>query len=177
MSIFDKILAKILPSSHARNTPGKASAGSATAGGESASFPAQEPQATGARAVPESAGGDGPGTIAGNSPGSQAGAGGGTASGALGSTSIQGSQTVDVEQILSDMQSRHGEQLNWRTSIVDLLKLLGLDSSLSARKELASELGYQGSTQDSASMNLWLHKEVMRKLAENGGKVPEDLKH
>jgi len=66
--------------------------------------------------------------------------------------------------------------LNWRTSIVDLLKLLGLDSSLAARKELASELHYTGSTEDSAAMNMWLHKQVMQKLAENGGKVPDDLK-
>jgi hypothetical protein len=74
------------------------------------------------------------------------------------------------------MQASHGEQLNWRTSIVDLMKLLGLDSSLSARKELASELHYTGNTEDSAAMNIWLHKQVMQKLAANGGKVPDDLK-
>jgi hypothetical protein len=84
-------------------------------------------------------------------------------------------QPVDVEQILSDKQQQSGQQLNWRTSIVDLLKLLGLDSSLQARKELASELHYTGDTNDSASMNIWLHKQVMKKLAENGGKVPADL--
>ncbi|GAB3463470.1 hypothetical protein GCM10027321_26110 [Massilia terrae] len=83
---------------------------------------------------------------------------------------------VDVEQILNNMQQQSGQQLNWRTSIVDLLKLLGLDSSLQARKELASELHYTGDTNDSASMNIWLHKQVMNKLAENGGKVPTDLK-
>jgi hypothetical protein len=75
------------------------------------------------------------------------------------------------------MQESSGETLNWRTSIVDLLKLLGLDSSLAARKELASELHYTGGTEDSASMNIWLHKQVMTKLAENGGKVPDDLKN
>ncbi|MFM0323161.1 DUF3597 domain-containing protein [Caballeronia glebae] len=83
---------------------------------------------------------------------------------------------VDVEAVLTQMQASHGEQLNWRTSIVDLMKLLGLDSSLSARKELASELHYTGNTEDSASMNIWLHKQVMQKLAENGGKVPDELK-
>jgi hypothetical protein len=84
--------------------------------------------------------------------------------------------TVDVEAVLIKMQESSGETLNWRTSIVDLLKLLGLDSSLAARKELASELHYTGNTEDSASMNIWLHKQVMTKLAENGGKVPDDLK-
>jgi hypothetical protein len=85
-------------------------------------------------------------------------------------------QPVDVEAILNNMQQQSGQQLNWRTSIVDLLKLLNLDSSLQARKELAAELHYSGDTNDSASMNIWLHKQVMKKLAENGGKVPADLK-
>jgi hypothetical protein len=85
-------------------------------------------------------------------------------------------QEVDVEQVLSGMQAQSGQQLNWRTSIVDLLKLLNLDSSLQARKELAAELHYTGDTNDSASMNIWLHKQVMNKLAQNGGKVPADLK-
>lgn len=83
---------------------------------------------------------------------------------------------VDVEQILNGMAQSSGQQLNWRTSIVDLLKLLGLDSSLQARKELASELHYNGDANDSASMNIWLHRQVMNKLAANGGKVPADLK-
>lgn len=85
-------------------------------------------------------------------------------------------QQVDVEAVLNGMQQQSGQQLNWRTSIVDLLKLLGLDSSLQARKELAAELHYTGDTNDSASMNIWLHRQVMNKLAENGGKVPADLK-
>lgn len=86
------------------------------------------------------------------------------------------SQQVDVEQILTDKQKSSGQQLNWRTSIVDLLKLLDLDSSLQARKELAAELNYTGDTSDSAAMNVWLHRQVMNKLAANGGKVPDDLK-
>jgi RNase P/RNase MRP subunit p30 len=83
---------------------------------------------------------------------------------------------VDVEAVLSSMQANQGQELNWRTSIVDLMKLLGLDSSLAARKELATELHYSGNTEDSAAMNMWLHKAVMQKLAQNGGKVPDDLK-
>jgi hypothetical protein len=82
---------------------------------------------------------------------------------------------VDVEAVLTDLAAKQGQPLNWRTSIVDLMKLLDLDSSLAARKELASELHYSGDTSDSASMNIWLHKQVMQKLAENGGKVPADL--
>lgn len=82
---------------------------------------------------------------------------------------------VDVEQVISAIPGAAG--MNWRTSIVDLMKLLGLDSSLSARKALASELQYTGDPDDSATMNVWLHKRVMIKLAENGGKVPEELKN
>jgi hypothetical protein len=85
-------------------------------------------------------------------------------------------EAVDVEQVLNQMAASKGEKLNWRTSIVDLMKLLDLDSSLNARKELADELKYTGDKSDSASMNIWLHKQVMHKLAENGGKVPADLK-
>jgi hypothetical protein len=84
---------------------------------------------------------------------------------------------VDVEAILAAKQASSGQTLNWKTSIVDLMKLLGLDSSLAARKTLAGELGYTGNTDDSAAMNIWLQKAVMTKLAENGGKVPDDLKH
>jgi len=86
-----------------------------------------------------------------------------------------GQKSVDVEAVMNDLASKNSEKLNWRTSIVDLMKLLKLDSSLSARKELAKELGYTASTDDSAAMNIWLHKQVMKKLAENGGKVPADL--
>jgi len=85
------------------------------------------------------------------------------------------SQPVDVEAVLEGLSAKSSEKLNWRTSIVDLMKLLGLDSSLQHRKELATELGYTGDQNDSAAMNTWLHKAVMRKLAENGGKVPSSL--
>jgi hypothetical protein len=83
---------------------------------------------------------------------------------------------VDVGSILDTKAQKAGQPLNWRTSIVDLLKLLDLDSSLQSRKELAQELHYAGDTTDSAAMNIWLHRQVMNKLAENGGKVPADLK-
>ena len=82
---------------------------------------------------------------------------------------------VDVAAILDRMAASHNEKLDWKHSIVDLMKLVGMDSSLSARKELAADLHYTGDTNDSAKMNMWLHKEVMHKLAENGGKVPADL--
>ncbi|MFC0666670.1 DUF3597 domain-containing protein [Azotobacter chroococcum] len=87
-----------------------------------------------------------------------------------------GSGTVDVVGKLEGLAAGHPEKLNWRTSIVDLLKLLDLDSSLQARKELASELGCPPEKMgDSAQMNMWLHKTVLQKLAENGGNVPPEL--
>ena len=82
---------------------------------------------------------------------------------------------VDVAAILDAAVKKNGQKLDWKHSIVDLLKALNLDSSLSARKELAGELGYTGDTSDSATMNIWLHKAVIKKLSENGGKVPADL--
>ena len=83
---------------------------------------------------------------------------------------------VDVEAVLTKLASQNKEKLDWRRSIVDLMKLLKLDSSHSARNELAKELHYTGNPNDSAAMNVWLHKQVMIKLAENGGKVPDSLK-
>ena len=91
--------------------------------------------------------------------------------------SAPGQAQVDVAPILDEMASERDEELDWRHSIVDLMKLLGLDSSLEHRRQLASELHYTGDTGDTASMNIWLHKQVMQKLAENGGKVPQDLMH
>ena len=84
---------------------------------------------------------------------------------------------VDVEAVLEDLLAQKKARLDWRHSIVDLMKLLELDSSLAARKELATELHYTGAKDGSAEMNIWLHKAVMQKLAENDGKVPESLKH
>jgi hypothetical protein len=83
--------------------------------------------------------------------------------------------TVDIAATLDRMAASNPEKLDWRHSIVDLMKLVGMDSSLSERKELAGDLNYTGDTNDSAAMNMWLHKEVMRRLAENGGRVPPEL--
>ena len=83
---------------------------------------------------------------------------------------------VDVTAIMDGLAAQSSERLDWRRSIVDLMKLLNLDSNLAARKELAQELSYTGDTNDSASMNIWLHKQVMTKLAENGGQVPDELR-
>ncbi|HXL32410.1 MAG TPA: DUF3597 domain-containing protein [Bradyrhizobium sp.] len=116
--------------------------------------------------------------------GSRAGAAPAGGGAATGSGSAAGSsapaapaQSVDVAPILDKAVAGKGEKLAWRTSIVDLMKALDIDSSLTARKELAKELGYTGDTNDSASMNVWLHKQVMIKLAANGGKLPPEIKH
>jgi len=112
---------------------------------------------------------------AGSAPASTPSAAPGGAAPSAGSSGAP-SAPVDVTAILDDLAGKAGQKLDWRKSIVDLMKLLDLDSSLTARKELAKELKYSGDTNDSASMNIWLHKQVMTKLAENGGKVPADLK-
>lgn len=103
------------------------------------------------------------------------GAAGDTAGGSAGGAS-GGMAQVDVEKVVSDMAAQKKEKLDWRKSIVDLMKVLDLDSSLKARQELAKELKYTGDMNDSAKMNIWLHKQVMNKLAANGGKVPADLR-
>ena len=112
------------------------------------------------------------------------------APGAPGAPASQGAATVggapatgkamtqaEVEAMIKKIADGQSEKLNWQQSIVDLMKLLKLDSSLGARKQLAQELGYKGSLDGSAEMNSWLHKEVMTKLADSGGVVPESLKH
>src|SRR6187399_1558072 len=109
----------------------------------------------------------GGGAAAGDAAAGGAAAGGGAAPAA----------TVDVAPILDKAVAAKGEKLAWRTSIVDLMKALDIDSSFAARKELAKELGYTGDSNDSASMNIWLHKQVMTKLAANGGKLPPEIKH
>lgn len=91
-------------------------------------------------------------------------------------SSAPAAQTVDVAAIVDKAAAATGEKLAWRTSIVDLMKALNLDSSLGARKQLANELKYTGDMNDSATMNVWLHKQIMTKLAANGGKLPSDIK-
>ena len=124
------------------------------------------------------------GAIFGSHPASAAPAGGAPSGSAPASAAPGGSApaaapmaTVDVAAIVDKLVAAQKEKLEWRTSIVDLMKALDIDSSLAARKDLAKELGYTGDTNDSASMNIWLHKQVMQKLAANGGKVPADLMH
>jgi hypothetical protein len=112
------------------------------------------------------------------SPGASGGSSGAAAPQTSGASApAGGAASVDVGQVLADMAAKNGQNLDYKRSIVDLMKLLGLDSSLQARKELADELHYTGDKNDSATMNIWLHKQVVQKLAENGGKVPDDLKH
>lgn len=80
-------------------------------------------------------------------------------------------QPVDVDGILDFMNEQRDQKLNWRTSIVDLMKLTGMDSTLAERRELANELGYTGDTSDTASMNIWLHKQVIQRIKDNGGQI------
>jgi hypothetical protein len=119
------------------------------------------------------------GAIFGSHPASAAPAGGAPSGSAPAGAAPSGSApAVDVASIVDAAVAAHkGEKLEWRTSIVDLMKALDIDSSLAARKDLAKELGYSGDTNDSASMNVWLHKQVMSKLAANGGKLPPEIKH
>lgn len=117
-----------------------------------------------------------PAPTAGSTPASQPAAPASPAAPAPTSTAAPApAQPVDVAAVLEKAVAAKKQKLNWRTSIVDLMKALDMDSSLAERKELAAELGYTGSTSDSAAMNMWLHKALLKKLAENGGKVPADL--
>ena len=128
--------------------------------------PASTVAAVGTSTAPSTAG-----TQAAAAPASAAGAPAATAP----STPRTAVQVVDVAVILDGLATKNAEKLDWKKSIVDLMKLVGMDSSFKARKQLAQELNYTGDPTDSASMNVWLHKEVLRKLAENGGKVPPEL--
>ncbi|TNC15882.1 DUF3597 domain-containing protein [Methylobacterium terricola] len=121
-------------------------------------------------------GGEAQAQTPGEAPKTDTPAAGGSSDAASGGAVPKVDGKVDVEAVLNDLAAKAGQPLNWRTSIVDLMKLLHLDSSLSARKDLAKELNYTGDTDDSATMNVWLHKQVIKKLEENGGKVPDDLK-
>jgi hypothetical protein len=87
------------------------------------------------------------------------------------------SAPIDIDAVLTQLAATHHERLDWKHSIVDFLKVLNLDSSLAARRELATELHYSGDEHDTAAMNIWLHREVIAELVKNGGKVPDELKH
>jgi len=147
MSIFGNIVSAIFKHS---DTPGSAAAPGApgkTAAAGSAATPSPSVQ---------------PGPAAGSTPAPSA--------------PLKPISRAEVEAIIAKLADKADEDFNWRQSIVDLMKLLKLDSSLGARKLLAQELGYTGALDGSAEMNVWLHKQVMTKLAEGGGKVPESLK-
>jgi 3-oxoacyl-ACP reductase-like protein len=146
MSIFGDIMSAIFGRSAKAETPAAGTAGPATPAGSPAAAPASP--APSATSAPSSA------------P----------------AASAAPAATVDVAAVLDALAKTNKQKLNWRKSIVDLMKLLDLDSSQTARKKLAAELHYSGDTKDSAKMNVWLHKQVMIKLAANGGKVPADLK-
>ncbi len=94
---------------------------------------------------------------------------------AAGQAEAKPAPAIDVTAYLDGLAAKNSEKLDWKRSIVDLMKLVGLDSSLTERKKLAAELGYTGDTSDSAAMNIWLHKQVIQKISENGGKVPSEL--
>jgi hypothetical protein len=149
MQLFNKLMSTIFGRGSAQSSGGGATQGTAPAS-------TQAPASTSAPAGST-------GSASGSQPMPAASAGASAA------------QPVDVNAVLNDMASKNSEKLDWRKSIVDLMKLVGMDSSLSARKQLADELGYSGDKNDSATMNMWLHKQVLRKLSENGGKVPQDL--
>jgi hypothetical protein len=152
MSILGKIMGGIF-GSHAAATPG---GGTATRGGAAAG-----------------------GQTSGGAPTAPASAPAASASHEAAPTAPHSEppQSVDVTAILDKAVAAQKEKLEWRTSIVDLMKALGIDSSLAVRKELAKELGYTGDANNSASMNVWLHKQVMAQLAAHGGKLPPEIKH
>jgi pyruvate/2-oxoglutarate dehydrogenase complex dihydrolipoamide acyltransferase (E2) component len=150
MGVFDRIKNAIFGKAQAAPVPEPAAA--APQAGAPASSPAQPTAAAKPAAAPASA-----------SPAS------------ANPASPSPTSKADIEQILNAAVKKSGQKLDWRHSIVDLMKALGMDASLAERKELAAELGYTGDTGDSAKMNMFLHKALMKKLSENGGKVPADL--
>ena len=156
MSVFGNIMSSIFGGAAAANP---ASAGPASTRKAAASPAAASPTPTSSMSA---------------SP--QPGAGAPAAAGRQGDAASPPVQ-VDIAAVMDKLAEASPEDLDWRKSIVDLMKLLKLDSSLAARKQLATELKYSGSTKVSAAMNGWLHKQVMIKLSENGGKVPSELKH
>jgi hypothetical protein len=149
MSILGKIFGKIFPHANAGQAPATSAAQQPTGQqptGQQPNRPATQPQAA-PQATP----------VSGNA------------------APAATMERVDIEQVLDGMAAKNSQKLNWRTSIVDLMKLVGMDSTLQERKELADELGYTGDKGDSAAMNIWLHKQVMKRMEENGGKVPANL--
>ncbi len=170
MSIFGTIMSKIFHHDEAAAAPAPSAPPTQTADAPEAapSSDASTPQAAAGAAPENSARPTAPMSSTSASPGPE--------SSASPTTAPAAGQSVDVAAVLNGLAAKNGQSLDWKHSIVDMMKLLGLDSSLSARQELAKELDYSGDTHDSATMNVWLHKQVMQKLAANGGKVPDDMK-
>jgi Domain of unknown function (DUF3597) len=129
-----------------------------------------------AASVTTAAGPSAPSSSAGSATATAAGASAPSAGTSAGSAAAKLISKADVEAILAKLDEEQDEDYDWKRSIVDLMKLLNLDSGLGARKQLAKELGYTGALDGAAEMNVWLHKQVMTKLAESGGKVPDSLK-
>ncbi|WP_131196105.1 DUF3597 domain-containing protein [Lichenihabitans psoromatis] len=164
MSIFGTIMSKIFHHDAAAATP---TPGGSTASPQPSAGAAMDNAGRPSTPVTSTSVGGAPTQVAQNdNP---------TSTGASASTT-GATQTVDVAQVLDGLAAKNSQKLDWKHSIVDMMKLLDLDSSLTARQELAKELNYTGDMHDSASMNIWLHQQVMQKLAANGGKVPDDLK-
>ena len=157
MSVFGSIVSAIFGSKHAA---------SVTAAAGSAAPPPSVGSAKGASAPSPS---PSPAPAAGASPAS-------AEASTVSATAAKTISKADVEAILAKLADDQDEDYDWKRSIVDLMKLLKLDSGLGARKQLAQELGYTGALDGSSEMNVWLHKQVMTKLAESGGKVPDSLK-
>ncbi|GHD14770.1 DUF3597 domain-containing protein [Tianweitania populi] len=172
MSVFDKIKNAIWGTAHAAPAPKPAAAPAPAAPSAAPAAPGSAPTAgTGATATP-TAGTAAPQSTPAAAP-TAAPSAAPSAAPQAGGASQQAE--VDVSAILEAAVAKKGEKLDWRHSIVDMMKALDLDSSLTNRKELAKELNYTGDTNDSATMNIWLHKALMKKLAANGGKVPAEL--
>lgn len=162
MSIFDRIKHAIFGEAHAAPAP-QPSSSSAASTLRSSSAPASTGSSSPAASTPSAA------------PAASSSAAQPASAASQTSQSTGNAASVDVETILNDAVKKSGQKLDWRHSIVDLMKALGMDASLEERKELAQELGYSGDVHDSAKMNTFLHKALMKKLSENGGKVPADL--
>lgn len=168
MGIFDRIKHALFGEAHAAQSSAQAT--SAQSGNQN---PASSSPAAPVQPAPVAPAGS-PTSVA-SPAGQPTQAPGQTSSSAPTSPSAASGQPVDIETVLNDTVKKSGQKLDWRHSIVDLMKALGMDASLEERKELAGELGYTGDTHDSAKMNTFLHKALMKKLSENGGKVPADL--
>lgn len=140
--------------------------------GEQAAKPSAGTATAAPKAAPTSTGGASP---SGGQAAPPSGKGNGAAASQPQPSAAPAMSEVDVEAVLEAMAAKNPQKLNWRTSIVDLMKLLGMESSLAERRELAQELGYAGALDGSAEMNIWLHRRVMRELQANGGKVPASM--